>query len=158
MLEETSATMEVVFYSIIITAIFEGMLFGILMSYFGFNGLLFGVIYGFASLIPIVGGLVVWAPVALYSWTEINSQVALINAGYSIVMISIIADTIVQPMIMQVIQEDSLKSTIPINTIVIFFSIIAGMSTYGFWGMILGPAVTSFLIGITKVYLDNNKK
>lgn len=158
MLEETSATMEVVFYSIIITAIFEGMLFGILMSYFGFNGLLFGVIYGFASLIPIVGGLVVWAPVALYSWTQINSQVALIIAGYSIVMISIIADTIVKPMIIQVIQEDLLKSTIQINSIVIFFSIIAGMSTYGFWGMILGPAVTSFLIGITKVYLDNNKK
>ena len=53
MIQEVSATMEIVFYSIIVTAIFEGVLFGIIMSYFGFNGLLFGVIYGFASLIPI---------------------------------------------------------------------------------------------------------
>ena len=158
MMEEISNTMEIVFYSVIVTAIFEGLLFGIIMSYFGFNGLLFGVIYGFASLIPIIGGVVVWAPVSLYVWTKIDSQTALIIAGYSVIMISIIADTIIKPMIINVIKEDLLKSTIEINSIVIFFSIIAGMSTYGFWGMILGPAVTSFLIAITKVYLDYNEK
>ena len=58
----------------------------------------------------------------------------------------------------QVIKEDLLKSTIEINEIVIFFSILAGMSTYGFWGMILGPAITSFLIAITKIYIDYNYK
>jgi predicted PurR-regulated permease PerM len=158
MLQEISSTMEVVFYSIIVTAIFEGFLFGIIMSYFGFNGLLFGVIYGFASLIPIVGGIIVWIPVSLYTWTQIDSHTAIMIATYSVVMISVIADTIIKPMIIQVIQEDLLKSTIQINSVVIFFSIIAGMSTYGFWGMILGPAVTSFLIAITKVYLDYNEK
>ena len=158
MMEEVSATMEVVFYSVIVTAIFEGFLFGIIMSYYGFNGLFFGVIYGFASLIPIVGGIIVWAPVSLYVWTKIDSQTALIIAGYSVIMISIIADTFIKPMIIDVIKEDLLKSTIQINSIVIFFSIIAGMSTYGFWGMILGPAITSFLIAITKVYLDYNEK
>ena len=158
MIGEVSATMEVVFYSVIVTAIFEGFLFGILMSYFGFNGLFFGVIYGFASLIPVIGGLVVWAPVSLYVWTKVDSQTAIIIVSYSIIVISIIADTFVKPMIIDVIKKDFLKSTIKINSIVIFFSIIAGMSTYGFWGMILGPAVTSFLIAITKVYLDYNEK
>jgi predicted PurR-regulated permease PerM len=66
MIQEVSATMEVVFYSIIVTAIFEGLLFGIIMSYFGFNGLFFGVVYGFASLIPIIGGIIVWAPVSIH--------------------------------------------------------------------------------------------
>ena len=73
-------------------------------------------------------------------------------------MISIIADTFVKPMIISVIKVDFLKSTVEINSMVIFFSIIAGMSTYGFWGMILGPAITSFLIAITKVYLDYSEK
>jgi len=158
MIEEVSATMEVVFYSVIVTAIFEGFLFGVMMSYFGFNGLFFGVIYGFASLIPVIGGLVVWAPVSLYAWTKIDSQTAIMIASYSIIVISVIADTFVKPMIIDVIKKDFLKSTIKINSIVIFFSILAGMSTYGFWGMILGPAVTSFLIAITKVYLDYNEK
>ena len=158
MIQEVSATMEVVFYSVIVTAIFEGFLFGILMSYFGFNGLFFGVIYGFASLIPIIGGIIVWAPVSLYVWTKIDSQTAIMIASYSIIVISIIADTFVKPMIIDIIKKDFLKSTIQINSIVIFFSILAGMSTYGFWGMILGPALTSFLIAITKVYLDYSEK
>ena len=154
MMQEVSATMEVVFYSIIVTAIFEGFLFGIIMSAFGFNGLFFGMIYGFASLIPIVGGIIVWAPVSLYVWTKIDSHTAIIIASYSVIMISIIADTFIKPMIIKVIKEDFLKSTIKINSMIIFFSILAGMSTYGFWGMIVGPAITSFLIAITKVYLD----
>ncbi len=154
MMQEVSATMEVVFYSIIVTAIFEGFLFGVIMSAFGFNGLLFGVIYGFASLIPVIGGIIVWAPVSLYVWTKVDAHTAIVIASYSVVMISIIADTFIKPMIIKVIKEDFLKSTIKINSIVIFFSILAGMSTYGFWGMIVGPAITSFLIAITKVYLD----
>jgi len=158
MIQEVSATMEVVFYSIVVTAIFEGFLFGIMMSYFGFNGLLWGVIYGFASLIPIIGGIIVWAPVALYAWTKIDSQTAIIIVSYSIIVISIIADTLIKPMIIKVIKEDFLKSTLQISPLLIFFSILAGMSTYGFWGMILGPAVTSFLIAITKVYLDYTEK
>jgi len=158
MINEVSATMEVVFYSIIVTAIFEGFLFGIIMSYFGFNGLLFGVIYGFASLIPIIGGIIVWLPVSLYAWTKIDPKTAIIIATYSIVVISIVADTFIKPMIIDVIKKDLLKSTIRINSLVIFFSIFAGMSTYGFWGMILGPAITSFLIAITKVYVDYSEK
>jgi len=158
MIHEVSSTMEVVFYSIIVTAIFEGFLFGVMMSYFGFNGLLFGVIYGFASLIPLVGGAIVWIPVALYSWTNMDANTALFIAGYSVIIISVVADTFIKPFIIKVIKEDLLKSTIEINEIVIFFSILAGMSTYGFWGMILGPAITSFLIAITKVYIDYNHK
>jgi len=158
MIHEVSSTMEVVFYSIIVTAIFEGFLFGIMVSYFGFNGLLFGVIYGFASLVPIIGGAMVWIPVSLYSWTNIDSNAAIVIAGYSVIVISIVADTFIKPIIIKVIKEDLLKSTIEINEIVIFFSILAGMSTYGFWGMILGPAITSFLIAITKVYIDYHQK
>lgn len=158
MIHEISSTMEVVFYSIIVTAIFEGFLFGIMVSQFGFNGLLFGVIYGFASLVPIIGGAVVWLPVALYSWSKIDANTAIVIVTYSIVVISIIADTFVKPIIIKVIKEDLLKSTIEINEIVIFFSILAGMSTYGFWGMILGPAITSFLIAIMKIYIDYNIK
>ncbi len=150
--------MEVVFYSIIITAIFEGFLFGIMASYFGFNGLLFGVIYGFASLIPIVGGAIVWVPVSLYAWTTIDANAAIFIASYSVLVISIFADTFIKPMIIKVIKEDLLKSNIEVNEIVIFFSILAGMSTYGFWGMILGPAITSFLIAITRIYIDYNSK
>ncbi len=153
-LTEISSTMEIVFYSIIVTAIFEGILFGIMASFFGFNGLLFGMIYGFASLIPIIGGAVVWIPVSLYAWSSIDANAAIFITSYSIIVISIIADTFIKPIIIKYIKEDVLNSSVKINELLIFFSILAGMSSYGFWGMILGPAITSFLIAISKLYIE----
>ncbi|MCB4749902.1 MAG: AI-2E family transporter [Sulfurovum sp.] len=157
-IKEISTTMEIVFYSVIVTAIFEGFLFGAMMSYFGFNGIFFGVIYGFASLVPIIGGVIVWVPVSLYVWTKIDTQIALMIASYSVIVVSIVADTFVKPMIIEIIKKNFLKSALQINSILIFFSIFAGMNTYGFWGMILGPAITSFLIAITKVYLNYSEE
>ena len=151
---EISSTMEIVFYSIIVTAIFEGILFGVMISFFGFNGLLFGMIYGFASLIPIIGGAIVWVPVSLFAWSATSSNIALFIALYSIIVISIIADTFIKPMIIKYIKDDILHSSVKINELLIFFSILAGMSSYGFWGMILGPAITSFLIAISKIYIN----
>jgi predicted PurR-regulated permease PerM len=150
---EISSTMEIVFYSIIVTAIFEGALFGIMISFFGFNGLLLGTIYGFSSLIPIIGGAVVWVPVSLFAWSVVSSNSAIFIAIYSVVVISIIADTFIKPMIIKYIKDDVLHSSVKINELLIFFSILAGMSSYGFWGMILGPAITSFLIAISRIYI-----
>jgi len=154
MIEETASTMEIVFYSIIVTAVFEGFLFGIFISYFGFDGLLFGAIYGFASLIPVVGGALLWVPLSLYAWSELGSKDALIIASYSVIVISIIADTFVKPIIIKVIKEHMLHHHTRINELVIFFSILAGMTTYGFWGMILGPAITTFLFAATRIYIN----
>jgi len=157
MIHEVSSTMEVVFYSTIATAALEGLLFGVLVSSFGFDGLLLGIIYGFASLIPVIGGALVWVPTSIYAWNQIDISAAWIIALYSIIVVSIIADTFIKPVIIKVIKEDLLKSTVEINEMVIFFSILAGISSYGIWGMILGPAITSFLIAMTKVYIEYNR-
>jgi len=157
MIHEVSSTMEVVFYSTIATASLEGLLFGIFVANFGFNGLFLGIIYGFSSLIPVIGGALVWVPVALYSWNQIDAHTAWVIMLYSVIMIAIIADTFVKPVIIKVIKEDMLNNSNDIDELVIFFSIVAGMSSYGVWGMILGPAITSFLIGMARVYIDFNK-
>jgi predicted PurR-regulated permease PerM len=159
LLDEISSTIEIVFYSILLTAIFEGVLFGVFVSFYGFNGLLLGFIYGFASLIPVVGGTIVWLPVSLLAWSKFNdANVAITIALYSIIVISIIADTFIKPIIIKVIKEKLLDNNIKINELIIFFSIIAGMGSYGFWGMIIGPAVTTFLIATTNAYIEFNQK
>ena len=66
LINESSSVMTVVLYSILITAIFEGLLFGVFLTYFGYDGLLFGVLYGFASLIPVIGGVIMWLPIVIY--------------------------------------------------------------------------------------------
>ena len=151
--KELSSVMSVVFYSIITTAMFEGVLFGIGVSYIGYNGLLFGIMYGFASLIPVIGGIIMWLPFMIYEFAVGNNSNAIFIAVYSIVIISIVADTFVKPLIIKwinklILHEDDAK----MNELVIFFSIIAGLATFGFWGMILGPAITAFFLTILKLF------
>jgi predicted PurR-regulated permease PerM len=157
---EVSNTMGVVFYSILVTAMFEGILFGIIAQVFGYNGLLFGIIYGFASLIPVIGGFIVWFPLSSYEFATGSSSGAITIIVYSIVVISIIADTFIKPLIIKWINKKIVKVPTTINELLIFFSIIAGLSTFGFWGMILGPAVTSLFIAIIRLYKEmyNNTK
>jgi len=148
---EISSVMSVVFYSIIVTAIFEGALFAALMYFLDYNALLFGIMYGFASLIPIIGGAIMWVPLVIYELTLDHISEAVVIAAYSIIVISIIADTFIKPMIIKSINMKILDKKAKMNEILIFFSILAGLSTFGFWGMILGPAITSFFLALLKI-------
>ncbi len=149
--KELSSVMSVVFYSIIVNAMFQAMLFGIAVSFMGYNGLLFGIMYGFASLIPVVGGALMWLPFMLFEVSRGEYGNAFFIAAYSIVVISIFADTFVKPMIIKEINLRLVKSEAKMNELVIFFAIIAGLSTFGFWGMILGPAITAFFLALLKL-------
>jgi len=151
--KELSAVMSVVFYSIIVNAMIQGILFGVAISFMGYNGLLFGIMYGFASLIPVVGGVLMWLPFMIYFLSIGDSSDAIFVVVYSIVVISIIADTFVKPLVIKEINKRLLKDDdTRMNELVIFFSIIAGLATFGFWGMILGPAITAFFLTILKLF------
>lgn len=148
---EMRSTMSVVFYSILATAVFQGALFGVAVEYMGYNGLLFGIMYGFASLIPVVGGIVMWAPFSLYEFSMGNAENAIFIALYTIVVISIVADTFIKPVIIKLINQRLIKPEQKIHELVIFFAILAGLATFGFWGMIIGPAITVLFLTLMKM-------
>lgn len=157
--KESSSVMSVVFYSILVTAIFEGFLFGIFLKFFGYDGLLLGVLYGFASLVPVIGGAIMWLPVSVYEATTTDSITnGLIIAIYSIVVISLIADTLIKPLIINYINKRVIKSPTKINSLLIFFSIVAGLSTFGFWGMIMGPALVSIFVSTMHLLKKESEK
>ncbi len=149
---ELSNSMGVVFFSILATAMLEGALFAVIVAFFGMDALLLGILYGFASLVPVVGGALMWVPVSLYLWNTQGASPAIIVALYSIIVISVIADTFIKPVIIREIDRKLLKETNAVNEILVFFSILAGLSTFGFWGMIIGPAVTTIFIAVLKLY------
>jgi len=156
LLNESSSVMSVVFYSILITAIFQGFLFGIFLSAFGYNGLLFGVLYGFASLIPVIGGIIMWLPVSTYEATTGSLSNAIFIAIYSIFVISIVADTFIKPVIISYINKKVINNKTKISSLLIFFAIVAGLSTFGFWGMIIGPAMISLFISIMELIKNSD--
>jgi len=157
--KELSSVMSVVFYSIIINAMLQGVLFGVAISFMGYNGLLFGIMYGFASLVPVVGGALMWLPFMLYELSQGNSSSAIFISLYSIIVISIIADTFIKPLVIKGINSRLLDADdAKLNELVIFFAIIAGLATFGFWGMILGPAITAFFLTILKLFEARTKE
>lgn len=155
---EVSNVMSVVFYSILATAIFEGALFALISIVFGYDGLLLGIFYGFASLIPIIGGALMWVPISAYEFANGNYIQGITIALYSIIVISIIADTFVKPLIIRYINSkiSSVKATT--NEMLIFFAILAGLTTFGFWGMILGPAITTLFISLMSMFKSIKEK
>ncbi len=155
---EVSNVMSVVFYSILATAIFEGALFAVISIIFGYNGLLLGIFYGFASLIPIIGGALMWVPISAYEFANGNYVQGIVIALYSIIVISIVADTFVKPLIIKYINSkiSSVKTTT--NEMLIFFAILAGLTTFGFWGMILGPAITTLFISFMSMFKSIKEK
>ena len=159
LVKELSSVMSVVFYSIIATAMFEGVLFGVAISFMGFNGILFGIMYGFASLVPVIGGVIMWLPFMIYEFAVGHDNQAIFIALYSIIVISIIADTFIKPLIIKEINQKVLEDNqTRMNELVIFFAIIAGLTTFGFWGMILGPAITAFFLTILKLFETRSKE
>ena len=158
---ESSNVMTVVLYSILVTAVFEGFLFGFFMTFYRYDGLLLGVLYGFASLIPVVGGVIMWLPLAIYEAMTGSITNAIVMAVYSILMISVFADTFAKPIIIKYINQRVVRTPTNVNEILIFFSIVAGLATFGFWGMIIGPAMVTFFISImhlVKKYTEEFKE
>lgn len=157
--DEMGQTMSVVLYSTLFNAILQGFLFSLVAWYLGYDPFFMGIAYSFASLVPVIGGAIMWMPVAVYEFSLGNTANALVVAIYTIVVISVIADTFIKPVIIDFISKYLIKTTTKINSLLVFFAILAGISTYGFWGIILGPAVTALFISLLKIYdtLKRNK-
>ncbi len=158
--DEMGQVMSVVLYSTLFNAIFQGALFSLITWRLGYDPFFMGIAYSFASLIPVIGGAIMWAPIAIYEFSIGNTANAIIVALYTIIVISIVADTFIKPIIIDFISKHLVRTQTKPNSLLIFFAILAGISTYGFWGIILGPAVTALFISLLKIYdtLKRNKQ
>ena len=151
---ETANTMSVVFYSTIFNAILQGFLFSIIAGIYGHDAILFGIVFAFSSLIPAVGGALVYVPTALYELTQANVSGMITILIYCFIMISIIADSIIKPLAIKFINTKLVTHPTNINSLLIFFAMLAGISTFGFWGVILGPAILTLFIALLKIYAN----
>lgn len=149
---DVSGVLRVVFFSTILNVCLQGFAFGVLASVLGLDGVLLGVLYGLCSLIPIVGGALVWLPVGLLLYVQGEVLEAVVLVVYSVVFIGFIIDNIVKPFLIRIVNRKLLDKPLNINEFVIFFAIFAGLSAFGFWGIIIGPAITAFFIVMVRIY------
>lgn len=149
---EVGNTMSVVFYSTIFNAILQGFLFSIIAGAFGYNAFLMCILFSFSCLIPLCGGALVYVPVALFELANGNTSAAIIVFLYSVIVISVIADSFIKPLIIKFINSRLVDNPANINELLIFFSMLAGISAFGFWGMFLGPAILTLFLTILRLY------
>lgn len=102
-----------------------------------------GVMMGFLALFPFVGTWVVWVPAAI--WLIATGQVVK-GAVLAVLGGTIIAsiDNVLRPAI--------LSGRTQMNGLLMFISLLGGVSVFGLLGLVLGPLVTAIVTGLFEAY------
>ena len=146
-LREMSTTIAVVFYTLLGVMLTQGLAFGLFIAFFdGYNALFLGFLAGITSVIPLVGTALVWIPVAIGEYLAGNTLNALIIAVYSWAMMAFFIDNIVKLVILNFINRSMSGGEVRTHEFIIFFAIVGGLATFGFWGFVIGPALVAFAI------------
>lgn len=149
---EINGVLRVVFFSTILNVCLQGVAFGVCAWAFGLDGVLLGLLYGICSLIPIIGGVLVWLPTCAVLFAQGNLFAAVFLAVYSVVFIAFIIDSVVKPFLIRIVNKKLLDKPLEVSEFVIFFAIFAGLGAFGFWGIIFGPAISVFFIALLRIY------
>lgn len=110
------------------------------IGYFVFsapNPILFGFFTCFATIIPLVGTLVIWLPLTIYMGLTGDWFNAIGLMIYSLVVISNI-DNLVRLML-----QKKIADTHPLITV---FGVVVGLPLFGFWGVIFGPLLLAIFV------------
>lgn len=127
----------------LVTALSQGVAGGIAFYICGLPGFFWGAVMAFASLIPIVGTALIWLPASLWLFISGSWGYAFFLLIWSVIVVGTI-DNIVRPLFM--------KGSAGMGTLLIFFSILGGLSYFGITGLLYGPMVFGLTIVLLYIY------
>lgn len=157
-LEEMTTTMAVVFYSLTGVMVAQGFAFGVFITFFdGYNALLLGFLTGISSIIPIVGTALVWIPIAANEYFQGNTINAIMILAYSWAVMAFFIDNILKLVLLNFVNKTLSNGKKRVNEFIIFFAIVGGLATFGFWGFILGPAIIALAITTLRALRKANR-
>ena len=134
-------------YGYLFTALVQGFLAGIGFWIAGVKApLVFGTLCFFMSLVPIIGATSVWLPVSLWLFFQGQTGSALLLALWGVFLISMV-DNVIKPWIM--------KGKAKIHILLIFFSLIGGMTLFGPVGILFGPVITTLFLACVRIYRED---
>ena len=105
----------------------------------------FGALTGFASMIPIVGSMLVWIPLAILQYFEHGMMPALYLAAYGGLIISQCDN------VLRMVMQKRMANTHPLITI---FGVIAGLPLFGFMGLIFGPLLVAMFLLFLEMFVN----
>ncbi len=137
------------FAGYIMVALYQGAAAFVIMLCFKVSGALFlSVLLMFASFIPLMGAALVWLPVGVAICASGAFVKGIIFLVLSAVCISFL-DNFLRPLF--------LKDRIQVHPLVIFFSILGGISFFGMNGLILGPLIVILFFTVLDLLVSSKK-
>lgn len=108
------------------------------------NPIEFGALTGFASMIPIVGSMLVWIPLAIVQYFEQGTAASIYVALYGVIVISQCDN------VLRMFMQKRMANTHPLITI---FGVIAGLPLFGFMGLIFGPLLVAMFLLFLEMFI-----
>ncbi len=104
---------------------------------------LWGIFTGMASLIPVIGCMLIWGPLCIYLYSTGHAGAATGLALYSFIITGGIDN---------VLRFTILKRLGDVHPIITALGIIVGVPLFGFMGFIFGPLILSYFLLLIKIY------
>ena len=129
-----------------VLAIIQGIIATIGYWIFGVKDFgIWGFVTGVFSMVPIVGTAIVWLPLTLYFFSLGQNAHGWGLLIYAVVLISNMD---------YVARLTILKKLLNVHPLITIFGIIIGLGLFGFWGLIFGPLLISYMIILVKIYIN----
>jgi predicted PurR-regulated permease PerM len=133
-------------YGIVSVGFAQGLLTGIAVAILGLpSALLLGVGAALASVVPIGGPALVWAPAALYLIFTGSLWKGVILLAWGALVVNTV-DNFIRPWVV--------SGKVELHPLVLLFFILGGVEAFGFLGLFLGPVVASALTVIFAILRD----
>jgi predicted PurR-regulated permease PerM len=140
------ALLRQIVYSIFLTALFTGLLsYGVYYTFaLPFAGLL-AALTGVLTLIPIVGGWLVYAPMSGYLYLAYGTTKAAFFFVTCVAVLSVLPDIVIRPVVA------GIAGRVPVVPLLIGF--IAGTASLGAKGILLGPIIIFAALGFVRIFV-----
>lgn len=127
-----------------VIGILQGVLAGLALHFAGIPSALFwAVAMMFLSVVPGIGTALVWGPAVIYLIVSGEYLVASLLAVYCIVVVGSI-DNVLRP---KLVGNDT-----RLHELMIFFSTLGGIMSFGFMGFVIGPIIAALFVTIWELY------
>lgn len=152
LIKQFSSLSVILVSSVFIISILQGLSFFIAASIVGLPALFLGIAITIASFIPILGGMLVWLPTAIYLFAIDEIISGFIILFFGAIIAGIVIDNIIRPIIINKLAK-KMNHKIAINhTLITVLSIIAGVIKFGVLGLLIGPIISAMAITMIDIY------
>ncbi|RQO32609.1 AI-2E family transporter [Taibaiella sp. KBW10] len=125
-------------------ALCQGLVAILAYWFCGIEGaVLWGALTGFATIIPVIGTMVVWVPVCIYLLAKGETNYAIGLALYCFIIVGS-TDNVIRFLF--------LKKFGDVHPLITVFGVILGLNLFGIVGLIFGPLVLSYFLMLIRIY------